>query len=603
MSIKTKTKTIIINLIFLVVSAYATLYVMNYAIGYYTVPDDITFPTHHKLCSSKADRLQAAGDGIYSDSGFRNESYTRTMPDMEQVWYDTVCSLGTYRENGKLKIKPKFNPTYKINSLGYRGREWDEASESGASSKVFILGGSTAFSFFNNENNTINNFLEKELNRKQNSSEKKYVIYTAALPAGLSNDEYLILRDDVIKHKPSTVVFLTGFNDSGRVETIYRYCMYKESPLVFFVYQTLEFLKFDVLKKLLKFHSETKMDNVEVFKKSTMKINKFCKKNKIRCIFALQPNVLNETYILSKSEERIKYLWERHTKGRGNRIKADDIQFHKWFKNKKNEFEYIDFRTVGSMGMFSGEIGAGSSTNFKENIHREAFNLFNNLKESAFYKVNLNENTISEGLCQDLKVSVFKNGRLKSNCSVAGYENLKRYISNNAAQKGYLGVLRSSSEYLDLVINTNEFMNDIEINVDLKNFMDRKDDVVEFSISNDGINFNGLKKVPKSQTGDPYTFLHELPQKNMLNKVYVRLAFRQSFHIGIDSIKINMNGKIPDFKLSDSFTLDNIGNREFFVSQRHKGAPAEIFIDAAHLTPAANKIIAEQISKKILNEL
>ena len=186
---------------------------------------------------------------------------------------------------------------------------------------------------------------------------------------------------------------------------------------------------------------------------------------------------------------------------------------------------------------------------------------------------------------------------------MAGYENLKRYISNNAAQKGYLGVLRSSSEYLDLVINTNEFMNDIEINVDLKNFMDRKDDVVEFSISNDGINFNGLKKVPKSQTGDPYTFLHELPQKNMLNKVYVRLAFRQSFHIGIDSIKINMNGKIPDFKLSDSFTLDNIGNREFFVSQRHKGAPAEIFIDAAHLTPAANKIIAEQISKKILNEL
>ena len=595
----------IINFLIFLISIYLILFILNYTLGLY--PDFNNHKIYHsdesELCLSKKDRLNLEGDNIYSDSGYRNESYTKKMPDLEQVWFDSVCKLKVYSENGSLKVKSIFpNYTYKINNLGYRGKKWDDINENNTTKKVFILGGSTAFSFFNNENNTIDSFLEKKLNIKYEESKKKYIVYNAAIPGAISNEEYLILRTGVANKQPSIVVFLTGFNDSGQIQTTYIRYMPYDSSLFYFLYKVLDFLNFDRLKKILHFPLKKKMDNVSAFKKSTLKIQKFCKKNKIRCIFALQPNITNETYFQSKSEERIKYLWDRFVqKGRGKRIKLDDNQFDKWFKNKENEFEYIDLRNIGSMGMFYGQITGKSSKTLVKNINRKGFKIFKNVAEGAYFEIKLNDDKLFKGLCEELKINLIKVSEYQSSCNVSGYDNLSKYMNFETFNKGYMGILNSSLGYLDFVININKFIDEIEISANLKNFADNKAHSIEFKISYDGINFFEPKGFLEFKKKDPYTFSHKIEKNVTLNKIYIRLKFKKHDYIGINSLSIKLNGEMQNFEITNPLKIDNIGIADFFISQKHRNAPDEIFVDAAHLTPSANELIAEKIAKQILN--
>jgi hypothetical protein len=592
-------KNLFLNILIVLISIYGVLFISDILLdtfGKKFAPQSL--PIDHE-CNSKDKMIEDHGEAIYKDGGWRNSSYTEKKSNFSEIWYDTLCMGKIYRnKNGIKKLSGIGNETYKLNKLGYRGREWSYGLDEESINRVFIVGGSSAYSFLNTEEFSIHNILEKELNNNQKG--EKFYVFNAAVPAAFAIDEYNILHQEIINYNPSIVVFFTGFNDSGQQKSTFHFNKNQLSGVYSYIFTVLNFLGFDNLYGLLNASGFIEMNNVEAFKKATLSSKEYCKKNNIRCIFVLQPTPLVKRFIFSDAEKRIEYLWSHHTKGRGNRIKVDYEIFDNFFKSKEHSFEYLDLTNTGAMGLFSGHLAQSEKYLFEENKNREMLKFDSDLSDGKVFSLQLNGDQLVKALCSNASLIFKDQSKFQSECTVKDYENLSRYASINLPEKGHNGILmNTSNKPVIFKINTNKLIESLEVGVNIKNSGDRDPIVVEANLSYDGLKFDKNQSVIEPQNDNGYGFIWKLDKSRISDSVYVSFKFRQSFYIGLSSFYSKINGD-ANFKITDSFIIKNVGDSSVLATQKHKNSVHEIFIDGAHLTKDANKIVGNKISQQIL---
>jgi len=94
-----------------------------------------------------------------------------------------------------------------INSLGFRGKEFKKEKEKGIF-RIIALGDSCTFGV-GAEGTTYPEILEKKLN----TSNIKYQVINAGVPAYTSSQAFLYLRNELINYKPDLILVYIGWNN------------------------------------------------------------------------------------------------------------------------------------------------------------------------------------------------------------------------------------------------------------------------------------------------------------------------------------------------------------------------------------------------------
>lgn len=310
-------------------------------------------------CKSPEEWLKIKGmTKFLNDGGFRNEAYGRNYPDFVEIVSDTRC-LKSYQDSNQMRRAiPFINNTYKINSLGYRGREWKKTKEDNEI-HVFLVGGSTAFSFFANEKNSIHSKLEFFLNIESDKN-NNYKVYSAAATGIGAEREYRLLSREIIKYSPDIIIFLTGWNNASdkKESIIYLDVNNKFKKTIIKIFTNLrDKTYFDHISSfaLNIFDKPSKIKGLlreDIFIPNTIKSMEFCKKESLRCIFALQPTLLIlPDKNLSKAEKKIKDKYFKiDKKSRASTYASSYKKFKKFFL--ETDFEFLDLTDVGSDNNF-----------------------------------------------------------------------------------------------------------------------------------------------------------------------------------------------------------------------------------------------------------
>ena len=156
------------------------------------------------------------------------------------VWYDlqTNCNIkDTYFEKQKQKYSEKLCFDYKnikwteenirrnapdqhlntlnINSLGFRGDEFN-LDKIDNEYRIMLVGGSTAFGLGStSDNTTIPAFLEKKFNSELNLDVN---VINAGIIAASSREEVFHIENDLVDMKPDLILVFDGYNDSFNVK-------------------------------------------------------------------------------------------------------------------------------------------------------------------------------------------------------------------------------------------------------------------------------------------------------------------------------------------------------------------------------------------------
>ncbi len=146
--------------------------------------------------------------GLRNPAAFEDSSqFRRIMSDVLRLRY---LQLPSYRI-----LAPGFHYfTLRVNRNGFRGREWHKVKDP-REVRIFLLGGSTAFSLYAEEAQTIHSLLEKRLNEKNEHPQRIYRVYNAAMPGATSAAELAIIKDSVRHYSPDWVIDINGFNDAS----------------------------------------------------------------------------------------------------------------------------------------------------------------------------------------------------------------------------------------------------------------------------------------------------------------------------------------------------------------------------------------------------
>jgi hypothetical protein len=254
-------------------------------------------------------------DTLLIDRGWRNANYVRKNENFKEILEDTLClNNNMYQKNGEKFFKGRLRTeTYVYNKQGYRGLDWDLAV--GEKKKLFIIGASTAFSFLNDEKNTIDAYLNSEF-KKLNIDIK---IFNAAVPGIAPLQEYLILKDVMNNYRPDYILIINGFNSGNGVTSGYdqRKVLGTVNSFSSLLIKITKFLDkhsiFLNISSMLVDASEKLLirdiSSVEAFKLGTNLMRENCSDNAKKCFFVLQPTVLTTNKALTESEKKIKWLW------------------------------------------------------------------------------------------------------------------------------------------------------------------------------------------------------------------------------------------------------------------------------------------------------
>ena len=305
-------------------------------------------------CKSPEEWLKIKGmTKFLSDGGFRNKSYGIKYPDFVEVISDTRC-LKSYSDSKKMRRAiPFLNNTYEINSFGYRGREWEKIKKEGKN-HLFLVGGSTAFSLFANEKNSIHKKLENYLNINANES-NNYKVFSAAATGIGAEREYRLLSREIIKYSPNIIVFLTGWNNASDKKAG-DYYIENDNKIKQSIVKILKRLRDEtyfthtssIILEVVDRPAHVKgLFRENVFIPNTKKSMEFCEKESLRCIFALQPTLILQNKNLSEAEKKIKTkLFHIDNKSRASTFASSYEKFKKFFL--KSNFEFLDLTNLDS---------------------------------------------------------------------------------------------------------------------------------------------------------------------------------------------------------------------------------------------------------------
>jgi len=603
-------KSYVINTIFTILVVFIMLYVAD-KIFYYINLENASSRLALKSknpCDNKDKLVEIHGISMpYSDGGFRNQAYTELKEDYLQVWADTIClNNNTYTNEKNLKKVSAFqNKTYKINPYGYRGDDWTEPLQDNVK-RVFLVGGSVAFSLHTNESDSIHSLLEYKLNQKS-LGDNEYQVFNAAIPGASAVNEYNVFLRDIIKYSPDVIIFLTGINNAGRAE-VDDYSTYRVAAKVDLFLSILEgffgVFGFDNLNYTMQsINSFEKISSRESLLKYELKSNSFCKKYNIRCIFALQPTLLVERYILSDTERKIKYYVFNYQKGIDPyKYESDYGSFDKMFRKKENEFEYVNLSDIGSLGLYGGWIQPAQSITLPKNLSRISmqFKSPQGLQESS-EELKINSKKYFIGSCENKFFEITSVNQYRSLCEAKFFDKLSALTDSSSIYEGYEKLLSKYSDNAPVIFKfyKKPGLNSIEISLKMKNYSNRDNIKVVASISYDGISYIKPVELEKDYSDGEFSFQWDIDKLHNSNAIYVALDYVGSSKIGVESLKYEVKGKIPNFKLSEPLKIENISNAPLLLTQKHDDSD-EVFVDAAHLTDFGNMLVSEKIANQIL---
>ncbi|MHA7733146.1 SGNH/GDSL hydrolase family protein [Nitrosopumilus sp. S6] len=122
-------------------------------------------------------------------------------------WYEIILFHEPY-----LRIEPNQNfETININSLGFRGPEFDPSNLEN-NYRIFLVGGSTTFGIGSTmDDTTIPGYLENILDSE--FSNKKIEVINAGIPGAHSKFESYLIQNHLLDFQPDMIIVYDGWND------------------------------------------------------------------------------------------------------------------------------------------------------------------------------------------------------------------------------------------------------------------------------------------------------------------------------------------------------------------------------------------------------
>lgn len=144
--------------------------------------------------------------------GFRNKLALMDTMRLQAIISDVLRLEYVHLPEYNL-LDPEFSyQTISINQMGFRGSAWAQARQQNEF-RIFLVGGSTAFSLYAEEDSALHVLLEQSLARALGAAGRIPRVYCAAIPGATSRAEVAIVEDLVLPLKPDIVVVLNGVND------------------------------------------------------------------------------------------------------------------------------------------------------------------------------------------------------------------------------------------------------------------------------------------------------------------------------------------------------------------------------------------------------
>lgn len=126
-----------------------------------------------------------------------------------------LSALGGFARSGDVGYELKPSERASINSLGFRGKEFDTAKEDGVT-RIVTMGDSAVYGYLIPERVTFSRLLERRLMRGR-AEGAKFEVINAGVPAYNIEKTTARLKKRVLPLKPDVIVLVTGANDRTRL--------------------------------------------------------------------------------------------------------------------------------------------------------------------------------------------------------------------------------------------------------------------------------------------------------------------------------------------------------------------------------------------------
>lgn len=606
-------KKLISGKIFILFSVFFSLYIFEFLLISINYPNlhSMQIQAYPEECEKKNKEIKSEKipiDHFYEDGGFRNLEYAKNKEGFLTALLDTLClNDQTYRDHDKtIKFKLFKNDTYIFNSLGFRGDEWHNKNKN-----IFLLGGSTAFSLLSSENDSIHKKIQNYINIYTKGN--NYSVFNASKPGMLSFDEYRTLTRYVDDYKSDIIVFLTGYNNaSNNIKDIYDDKHYKYKKYAnYIINKTLSSMYLDNIAALvdivLDSPIKTESNSIDSFIKYTNLSNDYCIKKQKKCIFVLQPSLQTIKKPLTSSEQKVK---DSHFNTFKPEISTNFENSYEVFRNQLsgNKFNFLDLSNINNHDGFTGYLDRNHSfsvENFQKIEVQEKKNyryLENDVNNYLKIFVQNKHNIKSFSFCDKSKITIYQNSKINNECHIKNYDSFRKVLDNKTLYKKPIIYLDDNlTDYIFKLKNLHH-LEKIIFNIYALNEQDYENIVINASISKNGKDYIKLKKIKKDYLNGNFTFDWSLD--NYSGDIYIKINLTNSSLIGIKEVKLNLYSLFNNDDHSEEalkpMTIKNIGKEEIYVISYTNGDYKEIFIDAAHLTDFGNDIIAENISRYIV---
>lgn len=218
-----------------------------------------------------------------------------SSPKKQKATTSNIINFFQYTKNWYYKLKPGSYSapagygydSYKINSLGFRGKEFNPLDKKGKI-RIFCVGESTTFGIESSEERTWPFLLEYYL--KQNNKEKFEVI-NSGFGGADSLNSLNIIQHELLNYKPDMLIIMSGINDiqyeakeTSRIAQKLNSLLYYKSMLYTLLIEKISVL----LHKSPIPANQFELKINKEYNNNMAKIIKICKDNNIALIFLRQ---------------------------------------------------------------------------------------------------------------------------------------------------------------------------------------------------------------------------------------------------------------------------------------------------------------------------
>lgn len=575
-------------------------------------------------------------DFEYNDKGWRIVDSFESIDYFKKILIDSQ----NLNDNGifvfpdyRILNKDKFYFTIRINKQGFRGPDWD-VKKATNEKRVFLLGGSTSFSMFADEENSIHNQLELRLNETNIQKDIKYKVFSAGIPGMLAAEEYGTLLLKVMDYKPDIIIVMNGFNDAsvydlqdGQNTSLDEFYNSERKINIFSRIVSIEFEKysrfFDFLIKKMSYFFINKIEKsrggIKEYITNMNQMKDFLEKKELPLLVFLQPTPLvNSGRPLSRLERNVRELWRNNQKDIFYNYNKSYLAIDKFLAEKN--FHYIDGRNLSKYGLYTGVLNGNEKRKIKDaslysqddfilkKIRMEMNDKNQKYDAGALFlnrEKNKKEVKLLEGIkCSKIDATVIHSGEYNYNCFIGKTDILDLSKKKDNWSKGYLDTPYQTSENNELSFSLHlPFkIQKIELEVNTMNYRDRDNVTVELLVSQGMNDYISLGKKTEAVGQDSNTWNYKPNNVNGNFRYKIRLN-RSDFYVGIESINLKITGisNSPLWNIGDE-TLE-VNNRtltHFDIESFRLIEQPNIFVDAAHLDFHANKSVAEEMAKYIL---